>query len=461
MTGARRLAYFSPLRPLKTGVAEYSEISLNLLHGHFDVDVYINRGYEPDIRNLPGGISIRRYDRFFWENLKSAYDLNVYQMGNEACHGYMYGFIFRYPGLTVLHDGCLHQSRGLYLLNKGRIEDYKAEAEYCHGERGRRMSHQVLEGRPSELMYNFFPMRKTVLDNSRAAAVHSRYLEDKLKTEYPSLLVRRLPMPVKSEDCSEQAVEQARKQLDLAGYDMVFVFPGLLTLARGTETVFKALQRLKQEDFKFLCLLAGQPSPSYDLEDKINEYNLSPWVRVMGYVPDATFKSVMQAGDIIFNFRFPTGRETSAVLLQSMGAGKCVMTYDLLQNRDIPNSACLKIKPGPAEIDQIVNTILSLRRSPDRIKKIGRNAREYVENEHYPEMYRDRLMDLIKEAMEIPCRPYNLSVEDQSELPPHLQDIKKGVNTSLAKEIHDLGIDRAGEDYLNIMGKKLRELNLD
>ena len=101
----RRLAWFSPMPPSRTGVAAYSAEVVEALRGqHLTIDVY------PEDK---------AHD-FLWKHLKQPYDLTVYQLGNSAHHDYMWPYLFRYPGLVVLHDARLHHARGAALLRRGR-----------------------------------------------------------------------------------------------------------------------------------------------------------------------------------------------------------------------------------------------------------------------------------------------------------------------------------------------------
>ena len=68
------------------------------------------------------------------------YDLVVYQLGNAACHDYMWGYLFRYPGLVVLHDAQVHQARAQSLLGgwTPRRDDYRHEFAANHPDAPRR-----------------------------------------------------------------------------------------------------------------------------------------------------------------------------------------------------------------------------------------------------------------------------------------------------------------------------------
>src|SRR5579864_7335284 len=96
-----RLAWFSPLPPVRSGVAAYSAELLPHLEAGYDID----RFDEPHAHE------------FVWRQRRRPYDLAVYQLGNAPCHDYMWAYLAAYPGLVVLHDARLHQARARHLLN--------------------------------------------------------------------------------------------------------------------------------------------------------------------------------------------------------------------------------------------------------------------------------------------------------------------------------------------------------
>src|ERR1051326_2093289 len=112
-----RVAWFSPLPPARTGIARYSADVLPLL-------------------DAPG-LAIDRYEGrhaqdFVWRHRQNAYDLTVYQLGNSSWHDFMWGYLFNYPGLVVLHDTQLHHARAAQLLRAHRVDEYQREFTYDH-----------------------------------------------------------------------------------------------------------------------------------------------------------------------------------------------------------------------------------------------------------------------------------------------------------------------------------------
>ena len=118
-------------RPSAPGIAHYAAELLPSLARRHAIDVYPNDRRAPDTRL--NGISAFSAHDFVWKQARTPYDLVVYQLGNNTCHDYMWAYMTRYPGLVVLHDGQLHQSRARALI-AGRRERrrYRAELAFDH-----------------------------------------------------------------------------------------------------------------------------------------------------------------------------------------------------------------------------------------------------------------------------------------------------------------------------------------
>ena len=89
-----RVAWFSPLPPVRSGIAAYSAELLPTLRADHAIDAY----QESNAHD------------FVWRARRDPYDLVVYQLGNAPCHDYMWAYLAAFPGLVVLHDARLHRN---------------------------------------------------------------------------------------------------------------------------------------------------------------------------------------------------------------------------------------------------------------------------------------------------------------------------------------------------------------
>src|SRR5687767_1618231 len=112
-----RLAWFTPLPPVRSGIAQYNRELLPALSSSHQIDLFVDglpEHFEPPAENTP----VFTAHDFVWKHLREPYDLVVYQLGNAPCHDYMWAYLVRYPGLVVLHDGQLHHARARSLLQQ-------------------------------------------------------------------------------------------------------------------------------------------------------------------------------------------------------------------------------------------------------------------------------------------------------------------------------------------------------
>ena len=115
-----RLAWFSPWPPDPSGVAGRSaEITAVLAARRYAIDVFVDERRIAADRRQPAGppssgeVRVLPAHDFIWRAARSPYDLVVYQVGNSHLHEHVWPYLFRWPGLAVLHDARLHHARAL------------------------------------------------------------------------------------------------------------------------------------------------------------------------------------------------------------------------------------------------------------------------------------------------------------------------------------------------------------
>src|SRR6476620_8331335 len=182
-----RLAWFSPLPPVRSGIADCSRDVIGELGRRHAIDVYVHenkpRESVPTLESLE---SVRAYSAhdFLWRHGAEPYDLTVYQVGNSSHHDYIWPYLFRYPGLAVLHDVHLQHARAAQLLRTKRAADYRAEFAANHPHVHPDLAELAVAGFDNYLYY-FWPMTRLVIEASRLTAVHTETTARELKAELP------------------------------------------------------------------------------------------------------------------------------------------------------------------------------------------------------------------------------------------------------------------------------------
>src|SRR3977135_83563 len=107
-----RVAFFSPLPPARSGIADYSEALIESLKPLVDLEVFS----QPSERFDPG-----------------KFDVALYHVGNNAWHDFVYETALKHPGIVVLHESNLHHLIADLTIKRGNWDAYVKECEYEGG----------------------------------------------------------------------------------------------------------------------------------------------------------------------------------------------------------------------------------------------------------------------------------------------------------------------------------------
>ena len=346
-----RLGWFSPLPPVKTGIAAYSADLAEALQ---------RRGHEVDL--YP---SERAHD-FPWRHRQNPYDLIVYQLGNSSHHDYEWAYALRYPGLVVLHDTHLHHARAAFLLREKRADHYRAEFRWSHADVPADAAELAVAGMDSRLFYEWGMVRGLV-EASRLVAVHGEATRRELVESTPRLrrgyggqansttpnsqtsnsqadLLERVVSIrlghgqfVGSEE-KEAARRRIRARHGWPDDAILFGVFGGLTPEKRIPQVLQALRAVLPYAPAARLLLAGGAAVHYDIAADVAALGLEEHVTLTGYLEtDAELTDHLAACDVSVNMRWPTARETSGPWLRALAAGTPTIITDLVHLGDVPS----------------------------------------------------------------------------------------------------------------------------
>ncbi len=407
-TAGLRVAWFSPMPPSRSGIAAYSdELIPRLRHRGVDLDVYA----EPPSGIPPSGTTARD---FVWAARRRPYDLTVFHLGNAACHDYMWGYLFRYPGLVVLHDAQVHQARAQSLLKRWRPrrDDYLAEFAANHPAAPPDIGLLVAEGLGGSV-FAHWPHIRLVLRAARLAAVHSAALAEQLSADY-EVPVATVPMGVADPLAVERTVtpDELRGRYGLPSDAVVVGAFGGVTPEKRLPQLLEAMAALAKEQPRLHLLVVGAPVAHYDVMADAASHGLAERVRVTGFVPDAELPAHLTLADICACLRWPTNGETSASWLRAIAAGRPTIITELSHQPELPVVDPRTWQPlGPSgqasvalavpvldERHGLMSAIDALAKSPARRAKLGAAARQYWQAHHTLDAMADGYATLLTRA---------------------------------------------------------------
>jgi len=340
-----RIAWFSPLPPVPSGVAVYNGDLLAVLDEELAIDRFVDhsrslRAAEPGPARpfeRPSR-SARVFDAhdFVWKHQREPYDLITYQLGNATCHDYMWAYLARYPGLVVLHDPRLHHARARQLLNRGRADDYRREFQYDHPDAARDFVEYAVEGLGGPIYY-FWSMLRVVMRTARLVAVHNPRVAADLRDEFPDVRVEAIRLGGRPLAAEPGAAMRVRTALGVPDSAVLFAAFGKLTAEKRIAPIIRAFAALVRERADVHLLLAGDAADFPALGTELASAAIAARVHVSGYLPDDAVGAYLAAADACLCLRWPTALETSGSWLHCLSAARPTVISDLAHLVDIPS----------------------------------------------------------------------------------------------------------------------------
>lgn len=370
-----RVAYFSPLPPQRSGIADYSEALLPHLARHCELEVFIE-DYTPANQELGKLVRARHWREFEEEHARGRYDAVLYHIGNNPLHVYIYELAVRIPGVLMLHEFNLHYLLAEVTLRRNDWEGYFRELEYNAGPEALEHARKAQRGE-TQPEYDRIAMNRRLLENSLAAIVHSDYMVRLVRGAGFSLPLARIPHGV---EVPPLDTRQARSRLGLDNRPVVGAF-GFLKPYKRLYSAIHALRRLERAFPDAQLLLVGEEHPHYPLRPLIQELGLDDRIRVPGFVSQEDFLQYMAACDVCLNLRYPTVGESSGSLLREMALGKPVVVSDIGSYAELPDHTCIKLPPGDGEVEWLAEYMAALWNAPELRETLGGNARRWAAEE--------------------------------------------------------------------------------
>jgi glycosyltransferase involved in cell wall biosynthesis len=351
-----RIAYFSPMPPEASGIADYSALLVPALARRVDLTV-VKRG----TKRPPRGA-----------------DLAVYHIGNNPdAHGWILDALRRAPGAVVLHDFVLHHLVAGVTIGRRDGHGYLDAMEREHGVVGRLLAHGVLdkrlpplwEARPEE-----FPLAGEVLQRATGLVVHSRYVEDRARAAGFTGPVARVPHPAWPDPHARPAA--------IEGDPLIGAF-GNVNQSKRVPQLLEAFARLRAERPGARLLLVGATSPGFDLERRLQRLGLGgDGIVREGHVDEGRLWELMAACDVHVSLRSPTMGETSGTAIRALALGKPLVVSDVGWFAELPDGVALRVAVGDDEVAGLAAALRLLAERADARAAMGAAARALATSEH-------------------------------------------------------------------------------
>jgi glycosyltransferase involved in cell wall biosynthesis len=378
-----RVAFYSPLNPVRSGVSDYSEELLPYLaDAGLDVTLFVDN-YRPSNGDLLASFAVHPARDFARLHRQRPFAAAVYQMGNSPAHAYIHKALFANRGIVrgvvALHEFVLHHLVMWMALNGGQRKDYQREMEARYGERGAEAARRVLLGQTPESLFNF-PLSERVITAADQLIVHNHYMAARIAEVAPDKPVTVVPMGVPLPPRLDRAAARAR--LGIEADEFIVASLGHINPYKRLTPSLRAYKAFAMERPRSRYFLVGSISANYNVGRQVEALGLEERVVVTGHVDIATFNDYLAAADVCLNLRYPSAGETSAALLRIMGAGQAVIVSNTAAFAELPPAAAVHIDVEGDEEALLLEYLLALADRPALRAALGRNARRYIARYH-------------------------------------------------------------------------------
>jgi len=406
-----KVAYYSPLPPDRSGIADYTAHLLPALEQRLEIVVAKPKRRAP------------------------ACDVALYHVGNNPdAHAWIAEALHKRPGIVVLHDVVLHHLVAGMTIGAGRPDDYLDAMQRDSGVVGRLLAHGVVDGLLRPLWEDRaadFPLTMWVVEPATGIIVHSRFAERWVRELGYSGPVWRIPMPAWQVPAVVAEAERPEVVIGCFGH---------MNNAKRIPELLDAFRELIVRRPEARLVLAGSQSPGFGLEELLAVRGLAGSVVHHDYLAEESLWQLIAESDILVNLRSPTMGETSAMVVRALSLGKPIVVSDVGWFSELPDEVAVKVPVGEGGEEALLEAMERLASDAAYRQRLGQAAADWARREHDL----DRSADLYVAALEESLG---------------LRDVERAVLGDVATAAAELGVDPDSPE-LSDVAERLGEVGL-
>jgi glycosyltransferase involved in cell wall biosynthesis len=385
-----RIAYFSPLPPTPSGIADYSRELLSPLSRLAELTLFVDDPAHVDA-SLARRFPVKAAAAFPSEHL--GFDLAVYHMGNSPFHAQIYPMALRYPGIVVLHEVILADFAAYMTIARGNQAAYAREIGYELGASGYELAWRARLGRAAPALQQV-TFSKRLIDRSLAVIVHSQSAASMVRAQNAER-----PLAVINQLVVRQEAPSLRGLLPVSGKTTVFAVLGEINKNKQIDLTLDAFAHLKGQGEDVYLLIVGAAHGNINLPRMIRQRGLAESVLWTGRVgPLEEFVGWTIAADVVINLRYPSLGETSNAAVRALAAGKPLIAYDQGWSQELPADLCQQVPP--LDVEALYGAMRAMARQPAMRRAMGRAAAAYASQQLNPERIAGEYMRFIGKVLD-------------------------------------------------------------
>jgi glycosyltransferase involved in cell wall biosynthesis len=194
----------------------------------------------------------------------------------------------------------------------------------------------------------------------------------------PAAKVLVIPNGVDTDEFRPGDRPTARARWHIPSGAAVVACVGRLHAQKGHTYLLQALQSLRSESPRIICIVAGEGPLREALEAEVAARDLTDVCRLVGDVSDIT--SVYAAADVIASPSLYEGMPNT--VLEAMAVGRPVIATAVQGSEDIVRSGETGLLVPPGDAEALLGALRQLLRAPELRASMGNRAREIAIADH-------------------------------------------------------------------------------
>ena len=400
-----RIAFFSPLPPRKSGIADYNASMIPFLSKFWEIDFFIDN-YSCTEPYLTSNYKIFSYEDFEVQNQIKNYDTIIYHFGNSDNHIYMFDMLNKHPGIVILHD--VYLSGVIYWMTAriGKLEEFVKEVIYSHGEKGQKLVEKAKKNLiPWDKLIWDLQINKRVLDNSSHVIVHSNWDKNNILQLYPELDKKISVVPHFCRLSFFENKEIYKTKLGFSSDQFLICTFGFVVPTKKIETILKQIKSelSKKPNWKYVIVGDIEDRYAQIIKKMVDSYKISKNVVFTGFIDDKIYSDFLKACDIAIQLRKDIRGGGSGTISRALGAGIPTIISDMGPFSEFPDEVVIKLKPkNEAELGTILNDYYE---NSKKRENLGKKAKDFAISNlsctTCAEMYANEIHEIIsKETLE-------------------------------------------------------------
>ncbi|MEY4503997.1 MAG: hypothetical protein RL154_289, partial [Pseudomonadota bacterium] len=341
----QNLALFTPLPPIKSGIADYSKQLLPALLEFYNIFIICEQDIIDD--NIAAQYNIQT-TQWFEENISSI-DRIVYQIGNSDYHGYMLKYLKQYSGVVVLHDLFLGNTIR-YLESIGQKGLYNYTLYKSHGFSALLQEQEVT----SDNFKTNYPMSLQIFEESKGILSHSDFLKKEAQNNYTLIntIIKTIHFP-KDELNINKA--QAKNKLGFQNETFLICSFGILSPNKHVNEIIDAflMSSLSYNPNVYLIFVGSVYRKDFytNLNKPILESGIQDRIIITDFVNENTYKNYLGAADLAIQLRTRSRGESSAAVFDCLASKIPLITNNHGPIKELPDNIFCKLADKFSSID--------------------------------------------------------------------------------------------------------------